>query len=122
MINQKKYFQERKELYINEKELQVNKAQNQTNFPNFNFGALNMDIIDVTFCNASGYKVLISASKYMTLEDLFINYATKVGKPHDYIGSKIVFICHGRKIDPKSKQPISSIFKQNIGAFTVVDL
>ena len=107
---------------MNPSELQGNNNQNQNNFQKFNFGALNNDIINVTLSTTAGYKVVIPASKDMTFEDLFINYANKVGVPLDAIGTQIVFLCNGGKLDPKSKQPISTVFKhQSMGNITVMD-
>ena len=109
-------------IYMNPNELKGNNNQNQNNFQKFNFGALNNDIINVTLSTTAGYKVVIPASKDMTFEDLFINYAKKVGVPLDAIGTQIVFLCNGGKIDPTSKQPISTIFKhQSMGNITVLD-
>ena len=109
-------------IYMNPNELKGNNNQNQNNFQKFNFGALNNDIINVTLSTTAGYKVVIPASKDMTFENLFINYANKVGVPLDAIGTQIVFLCNGGKLDPKSKQPISTIFKhQSMGNITVLD-
>ena len=110
-------------IYMNQNELKGNNNQNQiqNNFPNFNFGALNNDIINVTLITSAGYKVVISATKDMTFEDLFINYANKVGVPLDAIGTQIVFLCNGGKLDPKSKQPISTVFKNSMGNIAVLD-
>ena len=110
-------------IYMNPNELKGNNNQNQNNFQKFNFGALNNDIINVTLSTTAGYKVVIPASKDMTFENLFINYTNKVGVPLDAIGTQIVFLCNGGKLDPKSKQPISTVFKhQSMGNIAVMDL
>ena len=116
--NQPKELLPRREetLYMHQNEIQGNNNNN-----NINFAALNNDIINVALTTTAGYKVIIPASKNMSFEDLFINYANKVGVPHDAIGTKIVFLCNGGKVDPKSKQPISSLFKLSMGNITVLD-
>ena len=115
--NQPKELLPRREetLYMHQNEIQGN------NNNNINFAGLNDDIINVALTTTAGYKVIIPASKNMSFEDLFINYANKVGVPHDAIGTKIVFLCNGGKVDPKSKKPISSLFKQSMGNITVLD-
>ena len=116
--NQPKELLPRREetLYMHQNEIQGNNNNN-----NINFAALNNDIINVALTTTAGYKVIIPASKNMSFEDLFINYANKVGVPHDAIGTKIVFLCNGGKVDPKSKQPISTLFKLSMGNITVLD-
>ena len=116
--NQPKELLPRREetLYMHQNEIQGNNNNN-----NINFAALNNDIINVALTTTAGYKVIIPASRNMSFEDLFINYANKVGVPHDAIGTKIVFLCNGGKVDPKSKQPISTLFKQSMGNITVLD-
>ena len=95
-----------------------NKMNNNNNF---NFTAFNNENVTVTFTTTGGYRVIITASKNMTFEDLFINYANKVGVPHDAIEAKIVFLHNGGKLDPKSKDPISTLFKQSMANITVFD-
>ena len=80
-----------------------NKNNNKmTNIINNNLGALNNDIVNLTFTTAAGYRVIIPASKNMTFKLLFINYANKVGVPLDAIKTKIIFLYNTERVDTKS--------------------
>ena len=119
--NQRKELLPRSEkiIFMNLNELKGSSILNQNNNYHFN---LNKDIINVTFEANTGLKVIIPAPKYMTLEDLIINYVNKIGLPYDAIGTKIVFIYHAGKIDIKSKQPISDLFRCSNERVTVLEM
>ena len=78
------------------------------------------DIINIALNASTGLKVIIPISITATLEDLFKRYAEKVNLPENALGTKIVFLFSGGKIDPFSKEQIGTHFK-NGAIITVFD-
>ena len=119
---------EEKTLYLKPNELkgsnippQMAQMANQNLNPFQAFAGMGNDIINVTLNATTGFKVVIPAPKTMTFEDLFINFANKAGVPVSTIGEQIVFLYNAEKLDAKSKQPISSLFKSFNANVTVLD-
>ena len=119
---------EEKTLYLKPSELkgsnippQMAQMANQNLNPFQAFAGMGNDIINVTLNATTGFKVVIPAPKSMTFEDLFINFANKAGVPVSTIGEQIVFLYNAEKLDAKSKQPISSLFKSFNANVTVLD-
>ena len=116
---------EEKTLYVNPNELKGNnipaQMSNQTYGQFQTLAGMGSDIINVTLNATTGFKVVIPAPKTMTFEDLFINFANKAGVPVTTIGKEIVFLYNAEKLDPKSKQPISTMFKSFNANITVLD-
>ena len=119
---------EEKTLYLKPNELkgsnippQMAQMANQNLNPFQAFAGMGNDIINVTLNATTGFKVVIPAPKSMTFEDLFINFANKAGVPVSTIGEQIVFLYNAEKLDAKSKQPISSLFKSFNANVTVLD-
>ena len=127
-----------KTVYMQPNEVKTNSNQmqnfmsnmpNNQNFSQFqnlggNFGnlaGLNNDVINVNLTSGTGFKIIIPAPKSMTFEDLFINFANKANFPTSAIGEQVVFLYNAEKLDPKSKNPISSLFKSAIANITVLD-
>ena len=69
---------------------------------------------------STGLKVIIPISINATLEELFKRYAAKINIPESALGTKIVFLFSGGKIDPFSKAQIGTHFK-NGAIITVFD-
>ena len=116
---------EEKTVYMKPDELTGSSIPPQMTYLNPNqlqaFTGMGNNIINVTLYSIHGLKVVIPAPKTMTFEDLFINFANKAGVPISSIGEKIVFIYKAEKLDPKSKQPICSLFKSLSESITVLD-
>ena len=116
---------EEKTLYLKPSELKGSNIPPQMANQNLNpfqaFAGMGNDIINVTLTATTGFKVVIPAPKSMTFEDLFINFANKAGVPVSTIGEQIVFLYNAEKLDAKSKQPISSLFKSFNANVTVLD-
>lgn len=112
-------------LYVKPNELQGKNIPPQMLNQNFNqfqaFAGMGGDIINVTLNATTGFKVVIPAPKTMTFEELFITFANKAGVPTSTIGEQIVFLYNAEKLDAKSKQPISSMFKSFNANITVLD-
>ena len=125
--NKPKEIMPRKEetLYVKPSELKGSNIPPQMLNQNFNqfqaFAGMGSDIINVTLNATTGFKVVIPAPKTMTFEELFITFANKAGVPTSTIGEQIVFLYNAEKLDAKSKQPISSLFKSFNANVTVLD-
>ena len=125
--NKPKEIMPRKEetLYVKPSELKGSNIPPQMLNQNFNqfqaFGGMGSDIINVTLNATTGFKVVIPAPKTMTFEELFITFANKAGVPTSTIGEQIVFLYNAEKLDAKSKQPISTMFKSFNANITVLD-
>ena len=78
------------------------------------------NIINIALNASTGLKVIIPISITDTLEDLFKRYAVKANIPESALGTKIVFLFSGGKIDPFSKAQIGTHFK-NGAIITVFD-
>ena len=106
-----------KTLYLKPNELKMNPN------PNFNqFAGLDNGIINVNLRTTSGFSVIINAPKSMSFEDLFINFANKAGVPPSTIGKELIFLYNAKKMDTKSKLPLSSLFKTTNAKITIVDV
>ena len=82
----------------------------------------NNNFINICFTiYSSGLKVYINAQKNMSFSELFKNFMKKIGKPEFDIGTKIIFISGGYKLDVKSQEPISKFFKFNFANVTAFD-
>lgn len=80
----------------------------------------NTPFINITLNASTGLKVVVPISPMSTIQQLFITYAQKVGIPLNALGTKIIFLFGGGKIDINSQQQIGSIFK-NGAVVTVFD-
>lgn len=76
--------------------------------------------INITLNASTGLKVVVPISPTSTVQQLFLTYAQKVGIPVNALGSKIIFLFGGGKIDINSQQQIGNVFK-NGAVVTVFD-
>ena len=77
-------------------------------------------LINIALNASTGLKFIITISINSTIEELFKRYAQKVMIPESALGTKIVFLFGGGKIDPFSKEKVGSHFK-NGAIITVFD-
>ena len=80
----------------------------------------NTPLINIALNASTGLKVIIPISPMSTIQQLFLTYAQKVGIPVNALGTKIIFLFGGAKIDINSQQQIGSIMK-NGATITVFD-
>ena len=81
---------------------------------------MDKNFINIALNASTGLKVIIPISTSSTLEELFKRYSQKVNIPQSALGTKIVFLFGGGKIDPFSREQIGDHFK-NGSIITVFD-
>ena len=78
------------------------------------------NVINIALNASSGLKVIIPISEDSSIEELLQRYAAKVGLPESVLGTKIIFLFNGGKLDVHSKERLSNHFK-NSAVITVFD-
>ena len=67
--------------------------------------------INVIFETGTGLLINIAAPVNVTVEELFIKFANRVGVGHSLLGKKIFFIANGAAIKADEKKLVGEIFK-----------
>ena len=78
------------------------------------------NIINIALNASTGLKVIIPISSECTIETLLKEYAKKVGIPESVLGTKIVFLFNGGKMEIHSQEKLEKYFK-NGAIITVFD-
>ena len=77
-------------------------------------------IINITFKEDNGRKVIINMNNNKTIESLCKKYANKNDLPVDLLGEDVFFTYNGLPLDPRSKSTLGSMFGTT-GFITVFD-
>ena len=80
----------------------------------------NRGLINIALNASSGLKVIVPISPESTVNKLILTYAEKVGIPINALGTKIIFLFNGMKLDIYSKEQLKNVFK-NAAVITVFD-
>ena len=80
----------------------------------------NRGLINIALNASSGLKVIVPISPESTVNKLILTYAEKVGIPINALGTKIIFLFNGMKLDIYSKEQLKNVFK-NGAVITVFD-
>ena len=78
------------------------------------------NIINVALNASSGLKVIVPISTSCTIAELIQKYAQKVGIPQDALGTKIIFLFGGGKMEINSQKKIKGVMG-NGAVITVID-
>ena len=78
------------------------------------------NIINVALNASSGLKVIVPISNSCTIEELIKKYAQRAAIPDDALGTKIIFLFNGEKLEINSQKKLSEIFKSGC-VITVID-
>ena len=77
-------------------------------------------IINITFLESTGKRVIITMNRNKTIENLFKEYANKANLPVELLGKDFMFEYNGLTLDHKSQSIIGRMFRNN-GVITVHD-
>ena len=78
------------------------------------------NVINIVLNTSTGHRTIIYISKDSTIKELIKQYAQKIGLPEQVLGTKIIFLFNGEKLDIKSNKKLSQCF-QNSAIITVFD-
>ena len=79
----------------------------------------NSNIKNIKFDASTGIKVLIKADKNITVENLLKEFVHKLGLSENVIGTDLIFLFNGGKLDAHSQETISKF--PDISTITVFD-
>ena len=78
------------------------------------------NIINIALNASTGLRVIIPISADSTVNELIKQYGKKVGLPEHVLGTKIIFLFNGGKLNVYSNEKLSQYFK-NSAVITVFD-
>ena len=82
----------------------------------------NKDKISIAFVATTGLRVVLILNKNITFSEMIRKYMDKIGIPFKHVEEDdLIFIYNGEKIDPFSEEPLSHIYKNDVGSLTVID-
>ena len=82
----------------------------------------NKDKINIAFVATTGLRVVLILNKNITFSEMIRKYMDKIGIPFKHVEENdLIFIYNGEKIDPFSEEPLSHIYKNDVGSLTVID-
>ena len=82
----------------------------------------NKDTIRISITTISGSKVALILNKKISFSEMIRKYMDKIGIPFKHVEEgDLLFIYNGEKIDPFSEEPLSHIYKNDVGSLTVID-
>ena len=80
------------------------------------------DMCNITFDASTGVKTIINAKKDEPFKEIFKKYMNKIGLPESYIGTQIVFLFNGKKLEGNSEETPKKLKLQNMASVTVFDV
>jgi hypothetical protein len=94
--------------------------EDKTLYEGGNNGYNQGNLINIALNASSGLKVIVAISPDSTIEELILKYAQRAGVPQDALGTKVIFLFNGGKIEVNSQEKLSKYFK-NGAVVTVID-
>ena len=79
------------------------------------------EIINIYFEMTTGVKVILSVPNRIPLKELIKMFARKINLSESYIGTKVLFLFNGRKLDHESLEDIQKVGIRNNFNITVFD-
>ena len=94
--------------------------EDKTLYEGDNKGYSQGNLINIALNASSGLKVIVAISPDCTIEELILRYAQRAGVPKDALGTKVIFLFNGGKMEVDSQEKLSKYFK-NGAVVTVID-
>lgn len=79
------------------------------------------EIININFDTSTGVKVILNVPDRIPVKELLKRFARKINLSESYIGTKVLFLFNGRKLDHESLEDIQKVGIRNNFNITVFD-